>query len=255
MPRLFMVRDQRMAAGHSPLEQFEIKKLVDLSIGGIDISFSNSAAWMVVAIILATGLMVAAANRSALVPGRLQALAEVMYGFVADMVKQNAGKEGMKYFPFVFTVFIFVLFGNLLGMIPFSFTFTSHIIVTFALAATVFVMVTVIALARHGLHFFSFFLPSGVPLWLAPLMILIEVVSYCVRPISLSVRLFVNMMAGHTMLKVFAGFAISLPLIASPLPVVMISALTALEVLVCLLQAYVFSVLTCLYLKDAIELH
>ncbi|MFD2265486.1 F0F1 ATP synthase subunit A [Lacibacterium aquatile] len=244
-----------MAAGHSPLEQFEIKKLVDLNIGGIDISFNNSAAWMMIAVVLIATLMLVAGSRRAMVPGRVQSMAEVLYGFVADLVRQNAGKQGMKYFPFVFSIFMFVLFGNLLGMLPYSFTFTSHIIVTFALAISIFIMVTIIALARHGLHFFSFFLPAGVPLWLAPLMIVIEVISYCVRPISLSVRLFVNMMAGHTMLKVFAGFAISLPIFASPLPVVMMSALTALEILVCLLQAYVFSVLTCLYLKDAIELH
>jgi F-type H+-transporting ATPase subunit a len=255
------VGEHQVAAGHSPLEQFEIKKLVDLSVGGFDISFNNSAAWMVVAIVLATMLMLVAGSRRALVPGRIQSLAEVLYGFVADLVRQNAGKEGMKYFPFVFSVFMFVLFGNLLGMLPYSFTFTSHIIVTFTLAITIFIMVTIIAIARHGLHFFSFFLPAGVPLWLAPLMIVIEVISYCVRPISLSVRLFVNMMAGHTMLKVFANFAIAFATIggaayaATVLPIVMISALTALEILVCLLQAYVFSVLTCLYLKDAIELH
>lgn len=240
----------------SPLAQFEVHSIgPQLSLAGYSVPFNNSALWMVIAVIVATGLMVAATARQSVVPGRLQAFAEVLHGFVANMVRENAGKEGMKYFPFVFSLFIFVLFGNLLGMIPFSFTFTSHIIVTFGLAATVFVTVTVIALVRHGTHFFSFFLPHGTPWWMAVIVVPIEILSYFARPVSLSIRLFANMMAGHTMLKVFGGFAVSLGVIGGLAPLALIVALTGFEILVALLQAYVFSILTCLYLKDAIELH
>jgi F-type H+-transporting ATPase subunit a len=239
-----------------PLAQFEVHSIgPELSLAGFNVPFNNSALWMVIAVVVATGLMIAATARQAVIPGRLQSLAEVLHGFVANMVRENAGQEGMKYFPFVFSLFIFVLFGNLLGMIPFSFTFTSHIIVTFGLAATVFVAVTVIALMRHGLHFFSFFLPHGTPWWMAIIVIPIEVLSYFARPVSLSIRLFANMMAGHTMLKVFGGFAVSLGIIGGLAPLALIVALTGFEILVALLQAYVFSILTCLYLKDAIELH
>ncbi len=240
----------------SPLAQFEVHSIgPQLSLAGYSVPFNNSALWMVIAVIVATGLMVAATARQSVIPGRLQSLAEVLHGFVANMVRENAGKEGMKYFPFVFSLFIFVLFGNLLGMIPFSFTFTSHIIVTFGLAATVFVTVTVIALVRHGTHFFSFFLPHGTPWWMAVIVVPIEILSYFARPVSLSIRLFANMMAGHTMLKVFGGFAVSLGVIGGLAPLALIVALTGFEILVALLQAYVFSILTCLYLKDAIELH
>ena len=239
-----------------PLAQFEVHSIgPELSLAGFNVPFNNSALWMVIAVVVATGLMIAATARQAVIPGRLQSLAEVLHGFVANMVRENAGQEGMKYFPFVFSLFIFVLFGNLLGMIPFSFTFTSHIIVTFGLAATVFVVVTLIALMRHGLHFFSFFLPHGTPWWMAIIVIPIEVLSYFARPVSLSIRLFANMMAGHTMLKVFGGFAVSLGVIGGLAPLALIVALTGFEILVALLQAYVFSILTCLYLKDAIELH
>ena len=239
-----------------PLAQFEVHSIgPELSLAGFNVPFNNSALWMVIAVVVATGLMIAATARQAVIPGRLQSLAEVLHGFVANMVRENAGQEGMKYFPFVFSLFIFVLFGNLLGMIPFSFTFTSHIIVTFGLAATVFVAVTVIALMRHGMHFFSFFLPHGTPWWMAIIVIPIEILSYFARPVSLSIRLFANMMAGHTMLKVFGGFAVSLGIIGGLAPLALIVALTGFEILVALLQAYVFSILTCLYLKDAIELH
>jgi F-type H+-transporting ATPase subunit a len=239
-----------------PLAQFEVHSIgPELSLAGFNVPFNNSALWMVIAVVVATGLMIAATARQAVIPGRLQSLAEVLHGFVANMVRENAGQEGMKYFPFVFSLFIFVLFGNLLGMIPFSFTFTSHIIVTFGLAATVFVVVTVIALMRHGLHFFSFFLPHGTPWWMAIIVVPIEILSYFARPVSLSIRLFANMMAGHTMLKVFGGFAVSLGIIGGLAPLALIVALTGFEILVALLQAYVFSILTCLYLKDAIELH
>jgi F-type H+-transporting ATPase subunit a len=240
---------------HGPLEQFTIHKIVPIHIGSLDISFSNTAVFMIAAAAIVTVMMLFTARKGALVPGRLQSLGEVAYEFVANMVRDNAGTSAMKYFPLVFSLFMFVLLGNLLGMIPTFFTFTSHIIVTFALAALVFLTVTVIALMRHGLHFFSYFFPTGAPLAMAPLLIPIEVISYLTRPVSLSVRLFANMMAGHTMLKVFAGFAVSLGVVAGIAPLALIVALTGFEILVAVLQAYVFTVLTCLYLKDAIELH
>jgi len=190
-----------------------------------------------------------------LVPGRWQSLAEISYEFIANMIRDNVGSEGRKYFPFVFSLFMFILFGNLIGLIPYAFTFTSHIAVTFAMAIVVFLGVTIIAIARHGLNFFSFFLPTGVPKVMAPVLVPIEILSYLSRPISLSIRLFANMMAGHTMMKVFAGFIIPLGILGGWAPLTVDVALTAFEFLVAFLQAYVFTVLTCLYLNDAIHLH
>ena len=190
-----------------------------------------------------------------LVPGRWQSMAEISYEFIAGMIRDNVGSEGRKYFPFVFSLFMFILFANLIGLIPYAFTFTSHIAVTFAMALVVFLGVTIIAIARHGMHFFSFFLPSGIPKVMAPVLVPIEVLSYLSRPISLSIRLFANMMAGHTMMKVFAGFVIPLGFFGGWAPLSVDVALTAFEFLVAFLQAYVFTVLTCLYLNDAINLH
>ena len=238
----------------SPLSQFRIEHLAPLHIGGFDVSFNNSALFMVLAVVLVTVLMTAAMSRGALVPGRLQSLAEMAYEFVAGTVRDNAGHEAMAFVPYVFTLFMFILLGNLLGLIPYAFTFTSHIAVTFALALVTFIIVTGLGLIRHGLHFFSLFFPPGAPVVLAPLLVPIEIVSYLTRPVSLSLRLFANMMAGHTMLKVFAGFAVALGLYGVA-PLALIIALYGLEFLVAALQAYVFAVLTCLYLKDAIELH
>jgi F-type H+-transporting ATPase subunit a len=209
---------------------------------------------MVAAIIVITLFLVLGMRRAELVPGRWQSMAELTYEFIANMVRENVGSEGRKYFPFVFSLFMFILVGNLLGMIPYSFTFTSHIIVTFAMALTVFLLVTIVAFVRHGFHFFTFFFPHGAPIVLAPLLIPIEVLSYLTRPVSLSIRLFANMMAGHTMLKVFGTFVVSLGLLGV-LPLAVNVALTLFELLVAVLQAYVFTILTCLYLKDAIELH
>jgi F-type H+-transporting ATPase subunit a len=239
----------------SPLEQFEIHRLFPAHVGGVDASFTNSALWMIIAILLVTALMVLAVNPRALVPSRWQSIAELSYEFIANMLRDNVGDAGKKYFPFVFTLFMFILFCNLLGLVPYSFTPTSHIIVTFAMAAVVFVGVTVIGFARHGLHFFSFFVPSGVPVALLPLLVVIEVISYFVRPVSLSVRLFANMLAGHTMLKVFAGFVVALGVLGGWAPLAFVVALTGLELLIAFLQAYVFAILTCLYLNDAIHLH
>jgi F-type H+-transporting ATPase subunit a len=243
------------AGGHSPLAQFEIKRLVDINVGGVDASITNSTVWMLIAIAAITLFMVVGMRRSALVPGRWQSMAEMSYEFVAGMLRDNVGTAGRRYFPFIFTLFMFVLFCNLLGMIPYSFTVTSHIIVTFALAAVVFVGVTIIGFARHGARFLKLFVPSGVPIFLLPLLIVIELISYLIRPVSLSVRLFANMLAGHTMLKVFGGFVVALGIIGGWAPLAFVVALTGLEILIAFLQAYVFAVLTCIYLNDAINLH
>ncbi len=193
-----------------PLHQFQIQRYLPINIGGLDASFSNSALYMVITVALITGLIVYGMRGRALVPTRMQSLAELFYEFVANLVRDNAGPDARKYFPFVFSLFMFIMVGNLLGLIPGTFTFTSHIIVTFGLALTVFVFVTLLGLIKHGFHFFTLFMPSGVPMALAPILIPIEILSYLSRPVSLSIRLFANMMAGHTMLKVFGGFSVLL---------------------------------------------
>ncbi len=238
-----------------PMHQFEIQRWLPLEVFGIDASFTNSAAFMVLAAISLSAFLLLSTSGRSLVPGRLQSLAEITYEFVANMVRENVGTAGMKYFPFVFTLFSFVLACNMLGMIPYSFTVTSHIIVTFALAAIVFVGVTIIGFAKHGLGFLKFFVPSGVPAALLPLLVVIEVISYLTRPVSLSVRLFANMMAGHTMLKVFGGFVVMLGAWGGWAPLGFMVAFTGLEVLVAFLQAYVFAILTCIYLNDALHMH
>jgi F-type H+-transporting ATPase subunit a len=205
-------------------------------------------------VVLITALVVLSTRRRALVPGRWQSLTELSYEFVADMVETNAGHGAEPYFPFVFTLFMFVLFANFLGLIPYSFTITSHIIVTFALAAVVFIGVTIIGFAKHGAHFLRLFVPEGVPPVLLVLLVPIELLSYFIRPFTLSIRLFANMLAGHTMLAIFGGFAASVGLLAI-LPVALDVAIFALEILVAALQAYVFAILTCLYLRDALHLH
>ena len=243
-----------MAIEIKPLEQFKIEPIVPIHIGGWDLSYTNSALLMTIAALLVTALVVLGSRRAALVPGRMQSIAEMSYEFVADMVETNAGHGGMDYFPFVFTLFMFILLGNSLGLIPYSFTFTSHIIVTFALAITVFIGVTIIGIAKHGWHFVRLFVPAGVPVVLLFLLVPIELLSYCIRPFTLSIRLFANMLAGHTMLAIFAGFAASVPLFGI-LPVGIDVLIYFLEILVAALQAYVFAILTCLYLRDALHLH
>lgn len=238
----------------SPLAQFEIKQLIPMEFGSIDASFTNSSLMMVLTVLGISAFLVLGMRKHAHVPGRWQSMAELSYIFIANLVKDTVGSEGRAYFPFIFTVFMFVLFGNLLGMVPYSFTFTSHIIVTFAMALFVFIGVTLIALAKHKMHFFSFFMPPGVPILMAPLLVPIEIISYLSRPISLSVRLFANMLAGHTLLKVFAGFVVSLG-IAGIAPLLFVVALTGLEFVIAFLQAFVFAILTCLYLNDALHLH
>jgi F-type H+-transporting ATPase subunit a len=246
---------------HSPVEQFTIKVLFALNLFGYDVSFTNSSLFMVLTVLASIAFLALAIRPAALIPGRMQGLAEMLYEFVADMVRSNVGNEGRPYFPVIFTLFMFVLFSNLLGLIPYSYTTTSQIVVTFALALAIFVGVTLIALVKHDFHFFSFFVPSGAPKALIPFLVVIEVISYFVRPVSLSVRLFANMLAGHTMLKVFAGLAVMIAsaggvaAAGSVLPLIAIIGLTGLEVLVAVLQAYVFTILTCMYLNDALHLH
>lgn len=239
----------------NPLHQFEIKTLAPIEIGGLNASLTNAGAFMLLTVAAVTVFISLGMRERALVPGRWQSLAEMSYEFIAGMIRDNVGTEGRRYFAFIFSLFMFVLFGNLLGLIPFAFTFTSHIIVTFAMALFVFLGVTVVGFVKHGLHFLHFFVPKGVPVWMSPFLVVIEVLSYLSRPFSLAIRLFANMMAGHTMMKVFAGFVIPLSWWGGWAPLGVDVLLTAFEFLVAFLQAYVFTVLTCLYLNDSIHLH
>jgi F-type H+-transporting ATPase subunit a len=237
------------------MAQFEIKRLIPIEIFGYDASFTNASLYMVIAVGLIAGFLIFAMGRRSLVPSRFQSMAELSYEYIANMVRENLGEEGMKFFPWVFTIFIFILTLNLLGLIPHSFTVTSHIIVTFALAAMVWIVATLIGFWKHGFGYLKLFVPSGVPIWLMPVIVPIELISYFIRPISHSVRLFANMMAGHTMLEVFAGFAVMLPWWGKIAPAGFMVAFTGLELLVAFLQALIFTVLTCIYLNDAVNMH
>ncbi len=229
-------------------------------MGGVDLSFTNSSLWMMISLFIAVVFFTLATRPKQMVPGRLQVMAEGAYEFVATLITDNIGKRGMEYFPLVFSLFIFVYFGNTLGMIPYSFTYTSHLAVTAILALMIFAIVLVIGLIRHGTHFFSLFVPSGVPGWLLPLVVMIEFISFLSRPITLSVRLFANMVAGHVMLKVIAGFAImfatagGIAWLGAIFPVAMNVIMIGFEFFIGFIQAYVFAVLTCIYLKDTIEI-
>lgn len=242
-----------------PLHQFEIHRLHTLSLLGYDISFTNSSLFMVLATICSIIFLWLASRSPQIIPGRMQYIGETLYSFIAQMVHDSVGEEGKRYLPYILSLFLFVLIGNFLGMIPYSFTFTSHIIVTFSLAFIVITIVTIIGFIRHGTHFFRLFCPEGTPIYIAPLLVPVEIMSYMTRPVSLGVRLFANMVAGHAMLKIFAGFVLLLagtsyfPLAVLPFAVNL--AVTGFEFLVALLQAYVFTVLTCIYLNDAINLH
>jgi F-type H+-transporting ATPase subunit a len=244
-----------------PIHQFQIVNLFPIGkLGGHEIFFTNSAAFMVLAVVLLTGFLVIGTAGGKAVPTRLQSAAELTYEFVADMLRSTAGHEGMKFFPYVFTIFMFVLLLNLFGLIPFGFTVTSHIVITASLALMVFFTVLIYGLIRHGPHFFNLFVPKGVPIYILPMIVAIEVLSFIARPVSHSVRLFANMLAGHIALKVFAGFIIllggalgAIGWAGGVLPFAMIVALSALELLVAALQAYVFAILTCIYLNDAIH--
>lgn len=242
----------------NPIEQFQIKPYIPLEVAGVNVSFTNSALMMVISVALITAFLTLSVRSRALVPGRWQSLAEIFYEFVANMLRDNVGTEGRKYFPFIFTLFMFVLFGNLLGMVPGAFTYTSHVIVTFGMAAVVFVGVTVIGFARHGTHFLRMFFPEGAPIATAVILIPIEVISYFSRPFSLAVRLFANMTVGHIILKVMGGFVVSLGafyVVPGVVPFAFLSAVTVLEFGIALLQAYVFTILSCIYLHDAIHMH
>ena len=244
-----------MAADKGPLHQFEISNLYEIRLENIDISFTNSALSMIISILVASIIFYLGSGKNPNIPGRLQVLVEMSYDFVANMVRDNVGNGGKIFFPFIFTLFLFILFGNILGMVPYNFTYTSHIIVTFGLAGFIFLAVTLIGIAKHGIGFLKFFVPSGVPYALLPILIPIEVISYFVRPISLSLRLFANMMAGHTMLKVFASFIVLLGFIGGWAPLLLVIILTGFEIMIAVLQAYVFTILCCLYLNDALHLH
>ena len=244
---------------NDPIHQFHIAKWIPIEIGGLDFSFTNSSAFMVATVAAAGAFLFMTTSSRGLIPGRLQSISEMSYEFVASMLRDAAGSQGMKFFPFVFSLFMFVLVANLIGLFPYFFTITSHIIVTFALALLVIGTVIIYGLMKNGLGFFKLFVPQGVPMVLVPLVALIEVISFLSRPISLSVRLFANMLAGHITLKVFAGFVTSLSafgaigVAGAVLPLAMTVAITALEFLVAFLQAYVFAVLTCMYLNDALH--
>ncbi len=244
----------------NPMHQFEIIRYIPLKLFGWDASFTNSSLAMLMAAAIIVAFILYAMRHRSLVPNRIQSVAEMAYEFVENIVKQTAGPDAMGYFPFVFTLFMFVLVSNLLGLVNIPgvfapFTSTSHIIVTFAMAATVFIGVTLIGIYKHGAGFLKLFVPSGVPAIMLILLVPIEVISYFTRPISLSVRLFANMMAGHTMLKVFGAFVGALGLVGGWAPLLFMVPFTGLEVLVAFLQAYVFAILTCIYLNDALHIH
>ena len=240
----------------NPMHQFEVYKIgPEINLGDVNLSFTNASLFMTISAILILSLLFLGTKKKSLVPSKTQLITEMSYTFVAKMINETVGSGGKSFFPFIFTLFMFVLFCNMVGMLPYSFTVTSHIIVTFILAGIVFVGVTVLGFVKHGFKYLELFVPKDVPIILLPLIIVIEIISYLSRPVSLSVRLFANMMAGHTMLKVFGGFIISLGLLGGWLPLSFAVALTGLEILVAFLQAYVFAILTCIYLNDALNLH
>ena len=240
----------------NPMTQFEVYRIgPEIKVGSFDISFTNASLFMIISTVSILLVFNLGSKRNSVLPNKMQLLADLSYTFVAKMISDTAGSKAKPYFAFIFSLFMFVLFCNMFGMIPYTFTVTSHIIVTFILASFIFIGVTVIGFIKHGFGYLKLFVPSGVPAVLLPLIVVIEIISYLSRPISLSVRLFANMMAGHTMMKVFGGFVISLGLVGGWLPLSFSVALTGLEILVAFLQAYVFAILTCIYLNDALNLH
>ena len=240
----------------NPMSQFDVYRIgPEIKVGAFDISFTNASLFMIISTVSILLVFNLGSKRNSVLPNKMQLLAELSYTFVAKMISDTAGSKAKPYFAFIFSLFMFVLFCNMFGMIPYTFTVTSHIIVTFILASFIFIGVTIIGFIKHGFGYLKLFVPSGVPAVLLPLIVVIEIISYLSRPISLSVRLFANMMAGHTMMKVFGGFVISLGLVGGWLPLSFSVALTGLEILVAFLQAYVFAILTCIYLNDALNLH
>ncbi|ACB94393.1 F0F1 ATP synthase subunit A [Beijerinckia indica] len=250
-----------MAEPHEidPIHQFHIDRIIPLHFLGTDVSFTNAAFFMLVIVALASLVLLAGTRNHSLVPGRLQSIAEVSYEFIASTLQLSSGRDGMRFFPFVFSIFMFVFLANLIGLVPYTFTVTSQIAVTFGLAMIVIGTVVIYGLIKHGTHFLGIFAPSGVSPLLLPFMIMIEVISFISRPISLSIRLFANMLAGHITLKVMGGFvagllgAGSVYALVAPLPLAMVVIFTAFELLVAFLQAYVFTILTCVYLNDAVH--
>lgn len=238
----------------NPIQQFEIKRLIPIEFAGYDISFTNSSALMFVALFSIVAFLFFSGRNVKTIPSRLQVLAETIFKMIEEMIMDTSGHEGRKYIPFVFSLFLFILFCNLLGMIPFSFTVTSHIIVTFAMAAFVFVAVTIIGFARHGLHYFSLFLPAGTPAPVGVFLFIIEFFAYFIRPVSLSIRLAANMTAGHVVLKVIATLTLMAGVLGV-LPFMLLTLLIGFEIFVALIQAYIFTILACVYLSDAIKLH
>ena len=240
----------------NPMSQFDVYRIgPEIKVGAFDISFTNASLFMIIITVSILLIFNLGSKKNSILPNKIQLLAELSYTFVSKMISDTAGSKAKPYFAFIFSLFMFVLFCNMFGMIPYTFTVTSHIIVTFVLAAFIFIGVTVIGFFKHGFGYLKLFVPSGVPAVLLPLIVVIEIISYLSRPISLSVRLFANMMAGHTMMKVFGGFVISLGIVGGWLPLSFSVALTGLEILVAFLQAYVFAILTCIYLNDALNLH
>ncbi|MFP4098565.1 MAG: F0F1 ATP synthase subunit A [Alphaproteobacteria bacterium] len=244
-----------------PVHQFVIKNIAEINIAGYDVSFTNSALWMVIAGVTSATLLTLGMRKKEMIPGRAQMAVELFYEFMSKTLNENTGKKGRHYFPFVFTIFTFVLFCNVLGLLPYSFTPTSQIIVTGALALMVFIAVIALGVYNHGLRFFSIFIPHGVPMWLMPFIIALELVSFFVRPITHSVRLFANMMAGHMMLKIIIGFSVTaasaggLWAVFGLFPAAFDVLMLMFELFVAGLQAYVFAILTCIYLKDSIDIH
>ena len=240
----------------NPMHQFEVYRIgPEIKFGALNLSFTNASLFMAISAITVLLLLFLGTKNKLLIPSKIQLITEMSYTFIAKMINDTAGSGARAFFPFVFTLFMFVLFCNMIGMLPYSFTVTSQIIVTFVLAAIIFVGVTIIGFIKHGIKYLELFVPKGVPIALLPLIVIIEIISYLSRPVSLSVRLFANMMAGHTMLKVFGGFVISLGLLGGWLPLSFSVALIGLEILIAFLQAYVFAILTCIYLNDALNLH
>ena len=240
----------------NPMQQFTVHRIgPEVKIAGIDLSFTNASLFMLISASTILLFLFLGSKEKKIIPSKLQLIAEMFYTFVAKMINDTAGSKAKPYFPFIFSLFMFVLFCNMVGMLPYSFTVTSHIIVTLIMALFIFIAVTIIGFINHGFKYLSIFVPSGVPAVLLPLITVIEIISYLSRPVSLSVRLFANMMAGHTMLKVFGGFVVSLGILGGWLPLSFSVALTGLEILVAFLQAYVFAILTCIYLNDALNLH
>ena len=240
----------------NPMQQFKVYRIgPEIKIEGLDLSFTNASLFMFLSALAICGVLFLGTRDRKLVPDKLQLISEIIYNFIAKMISDTAGTKAKPYFPFIFSLFMFVLFCNMLGMLPYSFTVTSHIIITLIMAIFIFIAITIIGFLKHGFGYLKLFVPSGVPMVLLPLITIIEIISYLSRPVSLSVRLFANMMAGHTMLKVFGGFVISLGMLGGWLPLSFSVALTGLEILVAFLQAYVFAILTCIYLNDALNLH